>query len=233
MQHRKAISLLAVIVLSGLTVLSAQQREKKNQVGNRAARSDGQATVWRDANHLLASCVAIGNQQEVAISKWAKDKLNNQDAQDFAQMLIKDHGDFLKKLQEFAPEASSQGFLSDEEPAAGQQARTERTRRTAAKPNLETGQMPIDLMQLEREVAEQQLADMKQMLNDKDGAKFDEAFIGFQIAQHAAMASKLKVFEEHATGDFKSLLSDGLKVTKQHLSQAEDLMKDLAKKASK
>ena len=36
-------------------------------------------------------------------------------------------------------------------------------------------------------------------MSKKDGAEFDECFIGYQIAMHAGMKNKLVVFERHVS----------------------------------
>jgi predicted outer membrane protein len=63
------------------------------------------------ADYLFATCVAIGNQEEVAISTFGREKAENADVKKFADMLITDHHAFLQKLQKFAPEATKAGFL--------------------------------------------------------------------------------------------------------------------------
>jgi predicted outer membrane protein len=172
----------------------------------------------------------------VAIAKFAGDKSKNDDVRKFAKMLVSDHADFLKKLQQFAPEATRDGFL--EQANAGNPngaannanaARPNAKSQTAAKPPLDGApQAGIDMLGLHRELAEQCLADSKAMLSKKDSDEFDECFVGFQIAKHAAMKTKLTVFERHASGELRDLFAAALKTTSDHLDHAEKLMKKLA-----
>lgn len=86
----------------------------------------------------------------------------------------------------------------------------------------------VNMMKLHQEVAQQCLADSKAYLTQKEGSEFDKCFLGMQLAKHAAMQSKLTVFQRHASGDFKQVVDQGLETTKKHLKHAEKLMEQLA-----
>lgn len=94
----------------------ARQRGQtdENQPGQRAdqqkARSGqaGDHAQWQNADHVMAACVAIDNQEEVALATMAQDKLQNEEAKQFAAMLIKDHQTYLSSLEKFAPGMASQ-----------------------------------------------------------------------------------------------------------------------------
>lgn len=89
----------------------------------------------------------------------------------------------------------------------------------------------LDIIQLHREIAAQCLADTKEMLNEKED-KFDECFVGLQIAKHASMKSKLTVLQRHASGELAQLLKQGTQTTEEHLEHAEKLIKQLADSSS-
>ncbi len=78
-------------------------------------RQNGQQPQGKVNDHTLASCLAIANQEEIAISKFAEEKSQNQKVKDFASMLEKEHRSFLQKLEKYAPEASRDGFLTETE----------------------------------------------------------------------------------------------------------------------
>lgn len=268
MPCRKVFTSLTMVSLLALTAVGAppKTQPKTNtppQGGNPASNTADQRTYWRSGDHFLATCVAIANQEEIAISRFAEKKLSDGDVKKFAQMLIDDHTEFLSKLQQFAPEATQQGFLAERAPGgeraaapppqrtpqaqatnpqrANPQTNPQRTnpaanapatnpnatQRTAAKPNLEQDNLPFDLLQLDREMAEQCLANAEDKLSQEKGKQLDECFVGMQIGMHAAMKSKLEVFERHATGELKNVLAQGLKTTASHLKRAEELMDDL------
>lgn len=236
----------AIIALSGLSVLGSppktEQGTNKNPAADSAAKAGEQRSSWKNADHMLASCVAIDNQEEVAVARFAEKKLTNTAAKDFAKMLIADHTAYLRKLEHFAPEATHDGFLTversptrlDADRDAANQPKPGAIQRTAAKPNLGTQDAAtIDMLQLHRELAEQCLADTQEMMNGKKGLEYDECFVGMQIAKHAAMKTKLEVFQRHASSELKELFAQGLTTTTSHLERAEELMEQLAHESSK
>lgn len=222
------------------------QRVQQGQQGQGQARNGqiGQQTIWQNNDQLLANCVAIENQKEIAIAKDAQEKAKSKDAKDFAQMLVKDHQAFLQKLQRYAPETTREGYLNaSDHPNVtnrGEDQSTSKVQSAGGEVRNAAGQIqqtagarndsaqPINILQLHREVAEECIRNAKQMMEKKDGKEFDECFIGFQIAAHAAMKDKLTVFQRHVSGELRPILADGLQTTEKHLKKAEDLMKDLA-----
>lgn len=212
---------------------------------------------------MLATCLAIGNQEEVAIAQFATEKAKNEEVKEFAKMLVEDHQAFLKKLERFTPEAarnsleqasSSQNSVqqanASESPRAdadakkqpAQAQRAQQQPRQQGQPG-QQGQViqqtagqsngqAIDLIQLEREIAQQCLSDSKKSLTEKDGM-FDICFMGQQIAKHHAMKTKLTVLQRHASAEFAELIAEGTESTEKHLKQAEKIMEDLDKDDSK
>lgn len=195
--------------------------------------------------HTLAACLAIANQEEVSIAEFASEKSKNKDVKEFAKMIIDDHQAFLKKLQQFAPEARETSLnhqastgQSRVQPAGGtaqtqasqQPAQTQQGQRIqqVAAQGDQRASGPVDVIQLHREIAQQCLADAKKKMSDESSDKFDACFIGHQIAKHEAMKTTLTVFQRHSSGEFAQLLSDGIKTTDKHLKDAEKIMDDLA-----
>ena len=248
---------------AGLCVSSvavAQQTTPKPTPQTPAGRVEGNnknepRSNWQSVDQTLATCVAICNQEEIAIAKFAQEKASSPEVKEFAKMLVKDHQAFLEKLGKFAPEASQEGYLNDKhEPSANDRSRaTSRNDKTAgveAKVEVAGGELKvsagkiqqtgatdaadrqhghaINFVQLHREIAEECIRNSKEMLSEKEGKQFDECFVGHQIAAHAAMRTKLKVFERHASGELKEVLAKGGETTERHMKKAEELMKELA-----
>lgn len=195
--------------------------------------------------HTLAACLAIANQEEVALAEIASDKSKNKDVKEFAKMVIDDHQAFLKKLQQFAPEAretslnhqasTNQSRVQTAGGVAQAQASQQPARTQQGQPIQQVaGQAEqrssgsVDVIQLHREIAQQCLADAKKKMSDEGDDKFDACFIGHQIAKHEAMKTTLTVFQRHSSGEFAQLLADGIKTTDKHLKDAEKIMDDLA-----
>jgi predicted outer membrane protein len=241
MNVRKLVALsLCGVGLSVASLAMAQQVVKKGSEVPQAPGQAGQRTQLQNTDHMLATCVAIGNQEEVAIAKFAADKAQHKDVKEFAAMLVKDHRAFNQKLQKYAPEATQDGYLMEKDattvdgdgrtssakPKAPTSGSSSIQQTSATKENSE-GQ-PLDLVQLHRELAEECIQSAKMGMSKKDKSEFDECFIGYQIAMHAGMKNKLTVFERHASGDLKQVLVAGIETTEKHMQKAEQIMKKLA-----
>ena len=229
----------------------AQQAQTKNtdaQQPKQKAGQAGQRANWKNSDQALATCVAIGNQEEVTIAKFAQEKASSDEVKDFAKMMVSDHQAFLQKLEHYAPEATRDGYLNEHpqnasndaakpssgvqvrvQPAGGANAATtssDAIQQTAGV-EINAGAPGVDFIQLHRELASECIRASKEELGKKEGKKFDECFIGYQIAKHAEMKTKLTVFERHASGELKQLFADGRETTEKHMKKAESIMKNL------
>ncbi len=90
-------------------------------------------------------------------------------------------------------------------------------------------QLQVIQHQIKHEVADQCLADARKELNSKESNKFDECFVGMQIACHMKMHSELTVFERHASGNLQTALSTAQQTTDKHLEELKGMMEKLAK----
>jgi predicted outer membrane protein len=174
----------------------------------------GNATPTKD--QVLASCLAIGNKEQVEIAKFAIEKTKNSPVKEFATMLHEEHQACVEKLAKFAPQ-SAQTSLSD----GSKPTNTSITTSSTQNPQ------NFDAVALHQELAQQCLKDTKEMLSEKEASKFDQCFIGMQLARHAAMKTQLTVFQRHATGELKDIITQGLETTKKHMKTAENLMEQL------
>lgn len=216
------------------------QTERANQATNKSSAS-AQGS-WKDPDHCFATCVALGNQEEVVLAKLASQKAQNEEVKKFAEMMLHDHQDYLTKLLRFAPEAARPGYLASGD---GQSASTKGSKqipagkadeneRPASQNRAETadGARPdnvhhMQLQQIERELAQQCLASATEKLSQKSGAEFDKCFIHMQIAKHAGMKDKLVVYQRHASKELAEVLAAGQKTTEHHLVKAEEISKSL------
>lgn len=232
--------------LTGFAGQATEEEATKNagkntdqQVG-KAAENQGspQKGQWKNPDHCFASCVALGNQEEVALGQIGAKTSSNEDVKKFAEMLVKDHTMYLTKLQKFAPEASKAGYLgTDKEEASVDERKA--VRQVAATDDADTdtkvqtaeGKSPKhaarDMQQVERELAVQCLTSSKEALEEKSGAEFDKCFIGMQIAKHMGMRDKLIVYQRHASSELAPLFAAGQKKTEEHLAKAKEIMKSL------
>ena len=234
------------------TVVSAQET-KPNQ-GASPQQANANQGVGKMTSHALvtpqelASCWALDNQEQVALAKFAQEKTKNKEVSDFAKMIAEEHQSFLKKLSKFAPEASREGYLSvnqaDQNRSSNDpNAATNRTsdQGNNAGKNGVTNQNAsnsgratsgINMMQLQREIAQQCITDSKKYLSMIEGDKFDKCFVGMQIAKHAAMHTKLVVLQRHTSDEMHQMVSEGIQSAEKHMKAAESLMAKLDKDES-
>ncbi len=85
---------------------------------------------------------------------------------------------------------------------------------------------------IKKDMSEECFTMASKELEGKEGAKFDECFIGMQLAGHMHMLTQLKVYEKHSTGEFKRVLGDAIETTQDHLDQAKDLIKNTSAAAA-
>ncbi len=254
MDLRKALTVLALggCLATATTVIAQQARPAaaqaagQNATTNAPARAQTDRAAWQNSDQTIATCVAIANQEEVAIAQFAKDKVRHDDVKEFASMLIKDHQAMLQKLQKFAPEATREGYLQATQPStareegstaksgvqpAGGVNRTNPAgtiQQTAGTQPATANAQSVDFIQLHREMANECLSSSKKRLSEKKDKELDQCFIGTQIAAHMAMLDQLTVLQRHTSGELKDLLASASETTQQHLDKAEKIMKDLA-----
>jgi predicted outer membrane protein len=208
------------------TAVSAQN-PPSTQNPNRQPAGINQAVMKPAVSSMLtpqqlASCLALDNQEQVILGKFAQDKFESKEVAAFAKMLIEEHQSCLKKLSKFAPDAAQEGYLTDSRGGSSNDQATTQPPQSNATP----GSM-IDAMQLQREIAQQCIADSKEYLSKKEGAEFDKCFVGTQLAKHAAMHSKLTVLQRHTSDELKQMVTNGIKITATHMQAAEKLMASL------
>ncbi len=215
------------------TAVSAQET-KPNQlpqqtVANQSANKMGSQAIVTPQQ--LAVCWALDNQEEVILAKFAQEKSKNKEVSDFAKMIAEEHQACLKKLSKFAPEATVEGYLIENQ-ADQSKSRNESTPDSIGGTNQNakasgTTTLGIDMAQLQREIAQQCISDSKKYLNAKDGDEFDKCFVGMQIAKHAAMHTKLVVLQRHTSEEMKQMVTEGIQATAKHMKAAESLMAKL------
>ncbi len=91
-----ALSLMAAVAMAQEQV----QRYQANKpvVGNTNAAIN--STNYTDSQ--FAGVLIVDNQGEIALGKLAEQKSGNKDIKQFAQMMVKDHTDFMQQLEKFA-----------------------------------------------------------------------------------------------------------------------------------
>lgn len=211
----------------------------------------GDQSGWHNSDQAMASCVTIHNQEEVALAKMAQEKLQNEEAKKFAAMLAEEHQAYLTKLEKFAPQAArlelergdqpsqagnrtgqkrdgvqqASGKVTEERPGIQPTSgtREERTAKSAG---------GVDMVQIQREIAQECLRAAKAELQEKQGIEADKCFLGNQIAKHGAMKAQLTVFQRHASPELAKVFAEGITTVEKHKNEAEEIMKELSTDSS-
>ncbi len=91
----------------------------------------------------------------------------------------------------------------------------------------ESGSLNDQLYQIAREAKRNCEEMTKEELSKESGNKFDQAFVGSQIAAHIATLAQLKAAQGHVSPELQQVLADATQSVKQHKAHADQLMKDL------
>jgi len=83
------------------------------------------------------------------------------------------------------------------------------------------------LIAIDRQIAENCTRNLREKLQEKQGAEFDMCYIGSQVAAHAEMLSALEVLKNQTSGQLKQLVQEAEPKVKQHLEQAEKIAEQL------
>jgi predicted outer membrane protein len=82
------------------------QPGQPGQIGQRQIGQPGQRGNW---DQQLITLLIIENNKEISLGQLAEQTSKNEKVQEFAQMIQKDHGNFVQKLQELASTSGSRG----------------------------------------------------------------------------------------------------------------------------
>jgi predicted outer membrane protein len=208
------------------------------------------AAAAPNADHMIATMLAIANEEEVALGKLVDSKSQNPNMRAFAERMIKDHSAFLQTLQRFGGEpgfndegvgATATGpeiHIGGPRPAPATQP-APGVAQPALRPGLQIDvqvgdNQPghLDAVAIKRQIAEQCLASARQ---DFSGANLHQAeleYVGAQIAMHKQMLDVLKVVRPHASADLQAAIDQATQVTQAHLEHARQLLTSMIQEAS-
>jgi putative membrane protein len=159
-----------------------------------------------DVDRYLASCWQAKNQAEIEISQLAERQAQNPQVKQFAQKMVQAHSELSRRLQ---PLAAGQGTTAGATAAAG------------------TNPAISQLIEIDRQIAEQTTSAMKQKLEEKSGSEFDQCYVAGQVACHTQASAALGVIAQRATGQLKQLASQTKQTVDQHLREVEQLAQQL------
>jgi predicted outer membrane protein len=241
----------------------ARQDNREDRQADRAA--DGRqlgdrigtvldSTMGNSMDEFIATCLLIGNQEEVALAKEAASRAQNENVKQFAQMLIDDHQKAIQKLQQHAKQGMSLDGAADVSVAVnsqGNQSSADQNSSSAQNSQIAANDSPtaqqytanrVDIdanrdtmntgtldkvLKMNKQAAQECLSMTKSMMAEKQGAEFDKAFAGMQVGAHVGMLAKLKASQQHASPELASIIQESEQTVQRHLEQAKQLCQEL------
>lgn len=188
-------------------------------------------------DHTIAQWLTLDNEMEVAMNRLASEKISNKKLREFADNMIKQHGQTLEQLRRFG------GVAHQERGNADATVRTNANEAPAnppvaprtspnANPNVgATAQAQpagFNFLEVKRRIGQQCLTSAREAYKDKEGRHADECYLGHQIVAHEHMIDTQKVLREYASPQLKALIDQNIQTAEQHLEQAKSLMHEVA-----
>jgi predicted outer membrane protein len=198
------------------------------------------------ADQTIAQCLAISNAEEVALGTLAAAKSQHPQIKQFAETMVKDHGQMIASLQKFGaqPISLARAAGATDANAAGRPDRAVE-RRDAARPGEErrearrdtdpavaerrTGASRdgLDFVAIKQQMAEKCLETAEKNWATLDPKEADMCFAGQQAVLHQQMLDGLQVLRPYASPELQATLDQGISTTQSHLEHAKNLIKQL------
>jgi len=239
----------SIAVLACLAAASAVTAQDPPTTPPNRTQQPTSSTTRNEADQVLASWVMLENNNEIALAQIAQTRAQNPEVKQFAEMMVKDHGEFGRKLQRFtsiAPEDAGPGHQTGKagdttrgtdtgrgtEVGRGTDTGTGRTGTDRGNPTgaaEASGQRGmaggIDHVALLQELGRKHLETAKQELMQKQGADFDLCYMTMQIGAHAKVLDQLQVFPKYASPELRGVFETGQQTVRHHLEKAKTLAK--------
>lgn len=197
-------------------------------------RAGGQAGESQQVDKFLAKCLLIKNQAEIEMNQFGQQQSDNPQVKQFAQQMVQDHQQLVQQLQQVAghqgAESSRQSVgttgQSDTQRSATNTQQTPALNSQSAGAGGDSGALQ-EIASIEKQIADRCGQMLKQKLQEKQGAEFDKAFVGSQVAAHINMLATLEVVGQQASGELGQIAQQAEQKVQQHLQHAEQLMQQL------
>jgi len=201
-----------------------QQQSGQQRTANLRGESANPSSSQLIDGHL-AACLILGNEEEVALGRFATKHASSDSVKKFAQQMVDDHTKAEEQLRQFAPQNASLQLTSSGS-ESGAQSRTEARANSqfdSSAANSSPTSAPQQLLAIEREAKQECLNRTEKELGEKRGSEFDHAYLGQQMVGHVQMVSTLTAFEKHASPDLQRVIAEQRKTAEQHLDHIKQL----------
>lgn len=239
------VAMFAAVAVAQEVRTPQRERDEAAQPQRRQERTAQRVDPSADSgeNNLdkpIATCLILGSAEEVALAEFAQSRIQNEQVKQFAEQMIKDHQQAITQLKQFAPqqvslkldgEASAESQTRKRDTAQNRAAEREGQDRKQADPTAQAGGQHDELMQqalqMQKAIAQECLNLTQRELSEKEGAKFDQCYIGQQIVAHVGMLAKLSGSEQFASAELQPVLQQQRQTVEQHLEHAKKLAQQL------
>jgi predicted outer membrane protein len=225
---KNSLCALALVSFVATPLFAQSSTTRPQPPGTATANSPYSGAPGVAASHVdqaIAVCLALGNQEEVALAQFAEGRAKNQKVKQFAEMMITQHREALEKMHRISPQLASLPLQLDTNLPGNA------SRASASQPatNGRVGNVDQQMIALQTSIAQQCLALTQKELGEKQGAEFDQCYIGQQIGAHVAMLAKLKGSEQFASEQLRAFIQDAEKTVETHHKHAKELANELMK----
>ncbi len=230
----KRVIFACALCASMASVAWAQNQSEKQNPGRRQsfqpAAGQQTETVGQQASMgstftdaQIAAFLNVGNETEVNVAKLAEKQAHRQDVKDTARQMAEAHTKLWQQLNQIA----TQGGLGEK--ARGNQQERANTQQQAAR----TGQSGLNFLAIEQQIGRQCESSLIRELQEKQGEKFDKAYVGWNIGAHMHMLDALKVLRSDASPQLQQTLAQAEQSTHDHLEHFKKLMHELESNSSR
>lgn len=193
--------------LQGQGQQSTQNQYSQNQsqpAGNQSFNNDQQATQQNGPTlvSVLVEKMKSSQQDEIELAKMAKQKSDNQQVTEYADMLISDHQSFLQDIEKLEMKVQSD--------QSSNQAR-----------------VPQEMISLASAAEKKVMQATREMLQQPQGQDFAMAYLGVQIVCHTQEISHLQAIAEQGPQQLREVARKAAEKQQQHLNRAKEIAKQL------
>jgi predicted outer membrane protein len=108
-----ALSLATIMAAAAVAQTATQPAQQPGQQPGQQPRQGAAAGQQQPGDQTgsldqeIAACLALGNQEEIALANFASSRAKHDRVKEFAQMMQRDHSQALQRLNEIAPQLAS------------------------------------------------------------------------------------------------------------------------------
>jgi hypothetical protein len=215
----------AILPLSSWLLTDAKAQTPSNPAPGGGTPGNNQVAMGDDP--LIASCVLIKGRRQIEICRLAQTQAQSEDVKAFLKAEIDEHETMKTNLKKLGFEPPV--------PAAGQNTTGAAPAQVPQQAAVTVGQVSIPypasrLIQTDNEIVDQCIANFKNKLQQKIGAKADKCIVGDQLHEHYALLDSVTVFSKHASEKMQPQLKEALGIIQKHIATLEQTMDKLDSK---